>query len=524
MKMIRLAWQNIRHDASKSLLSILLMGLGLSLICFFLVSKRVTENNFRKNLAGIHLVLGAKGSPLQLVLCNLYHADVPTGNIKIDDAKAFLNPKHPLLERAVPVSLGDSYSSYRIVGTTNQFLDLYDLKLAEGRKVRANMEVVIGQDVSQALNLNIGDRFKSSHGIGVDESLTHQHNDQFEVVGILEKSGSVPDQLILCNPSSFWQVHDGHDHEEHEHNENNGHDHDNHDHDGHNHDHNGHDHKHDHGEHEHHDHHGHDHDHEHHDHSGHDHHHDHGEHEHHDHHGHDHDHEHHDHSGHDHHHDHGDHEHHDHHGHSGHEHRGHSHEPKYPNCLTNSALLLHKDKEITALLLQFKGKNIQSLNMLRSINENTPLMAASPSFELNKLFDQLGIGFKLLRYIAIMILIISGISIWFGMSISLEDRQYEMALIRSYGGTKSQLAKLILMEVIIIALIGYLVGMVMFYFYLYLANSIWSTDFAFGNLGLNFFTEQWWMLILGIGLAIVSTLIPLFRILKLDVVKTLSKQ
>lgn len=418
MKLISLAWKNIKRDATKSALSILLMALGLSLICFFLVSKRVIETNFNNNLAGIHLVVGAKGSPLQLVLCNLFHVDVPTGNVSIKDAKAFLNPKHPLLKKSVPLCIGDSHGSHRIVGTTHDFFDLYPLQVEEGRLFESNMEVVIGANVKEKLQLNLSDQFKSSHGINVEESLTHQHDEKFKVVGILKKSGTVADELILSNPSSFWQVHADHEH--------------------------------------------------------------------------------------------GDHHDHDH------------HHPS-PICNNNLDLLQHEDQDITALLMQFKGKNVQSLNLLRNINTKTPLMAASPSFELNKLFDQLGIGFRLLKYIAAMILIISGISIWFGMSISLEDRKYEMALIKSIGGTRTQLIRLMLSEVFIISGIGFLLGMILFYIYLWVARDSWGVDFTFGDFSLTWYREQFWMYFLSLAIAIASTTGALIRIMNLKVLKVLGE-
>ena len=109
-------------------------------------------------------MVGAKGSPLQLILCNMYHIDNPTGNIDIKDAQAFLRTGHPLISEAIPLSLGDNYRNFRIVGTTGALVDLYQTSLATGQLFERHFEVTIGADVARALSLNIGDTFYSAHG------------------------------------------------------------------------------------------------------------------------------------------------------------------------------------------------------------------------------------------------------------------------------------------------------------------------------------------------------------------------
>ncbi|MEO1514454.1 MAG: ABC transporter permease, partial [Bacteroidota bacterium] len=302
-------------------LSLLLFALGVGLISLLLMMSEQIEEKFENNLADIDMVVGAKGSPLQLILCNMYHIDAPTGNVSINEIKPFLNPRHPLIRFSVPVSVGDNHKGYRIVGTNHLFIDsLYNGTLAKGKRWERDFEVNIGAAVADDLGLAIGDRFFSAHGLIDDGINIHDDGEGFEVVGIFEPSGTVLDQLILTNTQSIWKVHDheDHDHGEHDHKEgaNKGHDHEGHDHEGHDHeghDHEGHDHEgHDHEGHDHEDHAHKGHDHEDHAHKGHDH-------EDHAHKGHDH--EGHDHEGHD-------HEGHDHegHDHEGHDHEGHDHE------------------------------------------------------------------------------------------------------------------------------------------------------------------------------------------------------
>jgi len=207
MNLGKLALKNILHRPLNLLLSIILFGLGIGLINFLLLLNTQLKEKFDRNLADVDLVIGAKGSPLQMILCNMYHIDNPTGNITIGEAKPFLRDKHPLIKKSIPLSLGDSYRAYRIVGTTHEILSLYDGKLMKGDMYNQDLEVTIGRAVADDTGLQIGDTFFSAHGFEDDPDFAHD-NASFKVVGILEGSSSVLDQLILTNPSTIWAVHD----------------------------------------------------------------------------------------------------------------------------------------------------------------------------------------------------------------------------------------------------------------------------------------------------------------------------
>ena len=91
MNLIKLSWKNLTSKPLSMLLSLILFALGVGLISFLLLLNKQVQEKFEKNLAGIDLVIGAKGSPLQMILCSMYHIDSPTGNISIKEAKPFLN-------------------------------------------------------------------------------------------------------------------------------------------------------------------------------------------------------------------------------------------------------------------------------------------------------------------------------------------------------------------------------------------------------------------------------------------------
>lgn len=471
MKLLKLAWKNIIHNPLNLLLSVILFGLGIGLINFLILFNTQLKNKFDSNLAGIDLVIGAKGSPLQMILSSMYHVDAPTGNVKVSEVKAFLNPRHPLIKAAVPLSLGDNYKSYRIVGTTDSLMSFYNATLQEGKFYDRDLEVVIGRAVADDTGLKLGDKFKSSHGFNDDEDLAHDHA-AFVVTGVLHGTGSVIDQLILTNPSTVWNVHDHSDDgptivEEEDHSED---DHDDHDHDGdgkpdhtaeeHNHSHDDHDH----------------------DGDGHP-----------------------DHAP-------GDH--------AGHDHSTHT---QGPLARTNAELLQFPDKEITTLLIKFKNRtNFQALSMPRSINENTDMQAASPAIEINRLYSMIGSGRQMLEWLAILIGIISAISIFLVLLKSMRERKYELALIRVMGGSRSSLYSLITIEGMIMTAIGFFVGFMLSHIGMEILAGSLKSSYKYSFTGWHFMKEEWILLAISLLIGVVASMIPAISSANMDIHKTLN--
>ncbi|WP_137938489.1 ABC transporter permease [Chitinivorax sp. B] len=205
MSLLHLAWRNLIGRPLTTILNLLLLALGIGTISAMLLFASQLEQRLQADASGIDLVVGAKGSPLQLILSSVYHADVPSGNIPLRDASQLR--KNPMVAKAIPLALGDSYQGIRIVGTEPDYLDLYGAKLAQGRVWKTAMEVVIGADIAAETGLKLDQEFASSHGLSPGGDL---HDDNpFQVVGVLQKTGTVIDKLILTPVQSVWDTHEG---------------------------------------------------------------------------------------------------------------------------------------------------------------------------------------------------------------------------------------------------------------------------------------------------------------------------
>ncbi|WP_159023364.1 ABC transporter permease [Formosa sp. L2A11] len=220
MNIWKISIQNIKTKPLYTFLSVCILALSITLLLGIQQLKNGFKNQIETNLGKIDLVIGAKGSPLQLVLASVLHLDNPTGNISYAEANKIA--KNPRIKLAVPISYGDNYKGYRIVGTTPDFLTIYNAELETGRPVKAAMEVVLGATVAKKLNIKVGDTFLSSHGLV--ENIMDVHDDVLTVVGVLKPTQKVIDRLIVTNLESVWDVHHHEDetaehHSEHHHHE-----------------------------------------------------------------------------------------------------------------------------------------------------------------------------------------------------------------------------------------------------------------------------------------------------------------
>lgn len=205
MNIVKLSYKNIIAKPLQTFLTVLILSLSIGLLLGVKQLNKVFESQLQQSLNGVDMVVGAKGSPLQLVLSTVLHIDNPTGNISYNEAKKIAENRY--IEDAIPISIGDNYKGYKIVGTSTGFVDLHKTSIDTGAMFNTSYEVVIGHAVSENLNLNIGDTFYSSHGM-IENAVESHDNHALKVVGILKPTQNVIDRLILTNLESIWHLHE----------------------------------------------------------------------------------------------------------------------------------------------------------------------------------------------------------------------------------------------------------------------------------------------------------------------------
>lgn len=210
MNLFKISYKGLKDKMLSSFLSILLVAFGIAIISSLLLLSDQLSKNLEKNAKDIDAVVGAKGSPMQLILSSIYYIDFPTGNIPLKDAEQIA--RNPMVKLAVPLALGDNFDGNRIVGTDSSFINLYQLTLDKGAFWKNDFEVNIGYAIASSKNLQVGDEIYGSHGLTTGGDV-HEGR-PYKIVGIIARQDNVVDHLVLTNISSIWGMHEHPDEEE----------------------------------------------------------------------------------------------------------------------------------------------------------------------------------------------------------------------------------------------------------------------------------------------------------------------
>ncbi|MEQ1772850.1 MAG: FtsX-like permease family protein [Burkholderiales bacterium] len=402
MNLATISFAYLKARSLNTLLNILLLALGVATIVLLLLATTQLDQRMRRDAQGIDLVIGAKGSPMQVILSSIYHLDVPTGNIPYKQALEI--SKHRMVKKAIPLALGDSYKGARIVGTTPDYLAHYDAKFASGKRWEKVLEVVIGADAAARTGLKLGDKFQGSHGLG-DGGDAHEAH-PYVVVGILERSGSVLDRLVICSVESVWAMHADH------------------------------------------------------------------------------------------------------------------HEIKDINDIANQ--MKEEEKEYTALLIQYASP-IAAAMLPRYVNNNSAMQAASPAYETARLFSIIGVGVDVLRGFALVLVFSAGLSVFIALYNALNERRYDLAVMRTLGARPVTLMALLLFEGLLLALIGGVLGVALGHGLAEVLGYALKAAQQVSVTGWTWVQAEWWVLALAAGVGIVAALIPAWRAYRTDIAGTLAR-
>jgi putative ABC transport system permease protein len=226
MNIMKFTILSIKGRKLNATFTVIALTLAVTLTYLVLMLSSSVEEGIKKQSGTYDLIVGAEGSPTQLVLNSVMYADKPVGNIPYSIYEKMLEDERIL--RAVPLALGDSYYGLPIIGTTLDFFKPYREGLPERYFLKEGTwfehlgEVIIGSYVAKQANLTIGQTFHGNHGLG--ESDDHHEELTYKIVGILEPTGTADDKGIFTPIESVWEVH-GHGEEAVEHSEENEEDH-----------------------------------------------------------------------------------------------------------------------------------------------------------------------------------------------------------------------------------------------------------------------------------------------------------
>ncbi len=398
MNALRFVLAQLGRRPLQTVLSVLLLALGVATLVFVLVVHSQFARGLTRDAQGIDLVVGAKGSPLQLVLSAVYHVDIPTGNVPlaaVEQVRA-----HRLVRSAIPISLGDNYRGFRIVGSEPALIEHYGGRLERGALWQGRMQAVVGAEVARATGLDLGRGFFGAHGLAPDGPV---HDDaEYRVVGVLAATGTVLDRLVLTDLDSVWYVHEGY--------------------------------------------------------------------------------------------------------------------IKDPEELR----ILQAEREVTAILVGYASPLAAAI-LPRQINAEPRLMAAVPANEVARLFAVVGVGIDALRAFAAILLLSALLALFVALTNALEERRYDIAVLRLLGASRRRVAALLLLEAWLLAAAAIGLGALLAAGALAAVGQALAQARSFALAPLAWPVEVGWVLALALAVATAAAVLPAWRASRMQVHQALAQ-
>lgn len=398
MNLLAIVWAQMKRRRLQTALSLVLLALGVATLVFVLLAQTQLARQITRDAQGIDLVVGAKGSPLQLILAAVYHVDVPTGNVPLAAVGALRANRY--VAQVIPLALGDNYRGFRIVGTEPALIEHYGGRLVTGTLWRGPMQAVLGATVARETGLAVGAGFFGAHGLAAGGTV---HEDaEYRVAGVLAPTGTVLDRLILTDLASVWLVHEG--------------------------------------------------------------------------------------------------------------------EATDPAERT----VLEAEREVTALLVRYATPLAAAL-LPRQVNAEPALMAAVPASELARLFAVVGVGVDALRAFGGILMGAALLALFVALTNALEQRRYDLAIMRLLGASRARVAVLLLAEAWLLAATALAAGFALGLIAVHLVGAWLAQARSFALTPSAWAPELALVVAAALATATIAALVPAWRAARMDVHATLAQ-
>ncbi|MBI2601429.1 MAG: ABC transporter permease [Deltaproteobacteria bacterium] len=229
MSPLSLSLRSMLNRKWTTILTLFAISLSVTLLLSIERIREGTKDSFSNAASGIDLIVGGRGGSVQLLLFSVFNIGNATSNLSWESYEDVR--QHPDIEWTIPLSMGDTHRGFKVIGTTEAYFEHFKVGsgrhifLQKGQRFRQVFEAVVGSDVAELLKYDLGKEIILAHGDSHEGILDHDDR-PFHIVGILGKTGTPVDRVILVSLESVeamhFDWHDGappreeehHDHEE----------------------------------------------------------------------------------------------------------------------------------------------------------------------------------------------------------------------------------------------------------------------------------------------------------------------
>ena len=394
---ISLAYLRARNLST--LLNIVLLSFGVAAITLLVLTAAQLEERMHVDARGIDLVVGAKGSALQIILSSVYQLDVPTGSVPWTQAQQIAS--RPEVKVWMPLVIQDNYAGFRVIGTNHEYVRHHGGRIRDGQLWSGPLQAVIGAEVAERTGMRVDWSLTVNHGAGHQTALAHADN-PFKVVGVLWPTGTVLDHLILTDVASIWQLHA---------------------------------------------------------------------------------------------------------------------EMKTDGLVTEPRV--DGGREVSALLIRY-ATPLAGATLPHAVNALPELQAASPTLETSRLFGVMVVGMRVLRGFAIVLVVAAGLSVFIGLYTALNERRYDLAIMRALGASPAQLMALMLFEGVLMAATGAVCGLVLGH----ILTSLLGFALRFQQVGITgwiWSPNELWIVLGALIVGMLAALLPAWRAHETDIARVLAR-
>ena len=208
----QLAWKSLRNRKTTVILTVLTIAISVMLLMGVERIRTQAKTSFANTISNTDLIVGARSGQVNLLLYSVFRIGNATNNIDWKSYQEISNQKS--VKWSIPISLGDSHKGFRVMGTNQDYFRFYQygkkqpLTFKEGKPFSHLFDVVLGADVANKLNYQLGDKLVIAHGIS-DQSFTRHDNLPFTVTGILAPTGTPVDKTLHVSLGAIEAIHVG---------------------------------------------------------------------------------------------------------------------------------------------------------------------------------------------------------------------------------------------------------------------------------------------------------------------------